>query len=281
MRVPHKLGLLVGALAALSVGVALDRLGAGRAPDRVVFLAVGQGDCTLIQVGGRTLLVDAGPRTERFDGGERLVVPALRRLGVRRIDAVLLTHPDGDHLGGLPAIARRFPVGEVWVSREFEHSEELRSALAEARERPVWLPSAASFQLGTARASLYCRPLAEGEEFNEGSCAMLLDTGKGRFVWTGDLGAEAEAELAERSDWRADVLKAGHHGSKGSNSAEWLAEVRPSVVVVSAGRGNRYGHPAQEVLDRVKAVGAKVLRTDRDGSIAFSLDGKPDSSLLR
>lgn len=241
----------------------------GDSPQRLVFLQVGQGDCALIQDGGYTVMVDAAAASEYIDLGQRLAIPEMRKLGVNRIDMVLLTHPDSDHIGGLPSIARRWPIAVVAAPETFRDHDalrELQSKLPKGIEWR-WMEPDSSLKFGNTQLSFDFMPA--GEEDNVGSLAMLVEMGSSRAVLTGDGTVETEAWLAPRVDWSAEVLKAGHHGSRTSTSSEWLEEVRPRFAVISCGRGNRFGHPHSAVTSRIEGAGAKVLRTDWDGTLIF------------
>lgn len=260
------------ALAALGCGVAFGLLGRGDEPSDIVFLSVGQGDCTAIRHAGATILVDVGPSTDGFDAGSRIVAPKLRNLGVSRVDLVLLTHPDRDHIGGLAGLARRISIGRVGVSSEFRKHPDLLAALDAARIDPDlvwWIDGDRRVSYGGMSLFIRAPKRIEGESDNEGSLFLVARLPGLTAVLSGDAGKETEIEQAGRGDWRADVLKAGHHGSGGSTSEAWLKEVRPRWVVVSCGLANRFGHPAAAALSRIEAAGARVLRTDLDGDIRF------------
>lgn len=228
---------------------------------RVDFLAVGQGDCALIRTGEWTVLVDAAPKLGEWDAGARLAVPALRDLGVRSIDLVLLSHLDADHTGGLEAIRQRFPVGEVLLPDQFEGREE-------APDGVDWLPSKSRIQLGAAVLDL---AYYDGPDDNARSLFVRASLGSSAVVFTGDAPVGAEALAAADGDWSSQVVKAGHHGSRGSLSEAWLAETGARYVVFSAGQGNRFGHPHIETVRRAEKAGAAVLTTFREGRISFRL----------
>lgn len=245
-------------------------------PSALTFLAVGQGDCVVVQHAGHTLLVDAAPATDTFDAGRRIARPALEALGVDTIDLVLLTHPDADHIGGLPALARAFPIGRVAVSDCFRQHPDLLRVLREARidpDRVVWLAGPARIALDGLLAEVDAPRMAPGTEDNQGSLFVHLTNGYASATLSGDAGVDAERhEAGTGRDWRAQLVMAGHHGSATSSSEEWLAAVGASEAVISCGRDNRYGHPHPEVLARLRARCRNVYQTARDGTLRFSFD---------
>lgn len=242
---------------------------------RVVVFSVGQGDCTLIQDGSRTVLIDAGPASDGFDAGERLVAPKLRALGVDRIDLVLLSHPDADHIGGLSGIAKRFRIGRVAFPHHFGSSSAMQTELSEARietAKRFPIQNGWRFSLNRLRLEMAVPEWSPFMDDNDGSMFVKLvaDTGHGA-VFTGDASEEVELSMAGAMDWRAEILKAGHHGSRFSTSAAFLNRVKPKFVVFSCGKGNAYGHPAEETVLRAVRSGAETFRTDLDGDLRFEL----------
>jgi competence protein ComEC len=247
--------------------------GAREEPTRLTFLSVGQGDCAVFQHRGTTVLVDVGPSNENFDSGERIVAPSLRRLGVKTIDLVLISHPDADHFGGLPAIFRHFNVGKIAMPAHFRRHPAVRAAFAKCgvkEQDVVWVQGerkaiVAGFELRLTAPSWH-----EPEPDNDGSMFVRISGMGASCVFTGDASSERESIMAGRGeDWRAQVLKAGHHGSSHSSDEAWVDAVHPRFAVLSAGRNNRYGHPAPGVIRRFESHGVRTLRTDRLGDVSF------------
>lgn len=256
--------LLLGALAA---GIFYAR--SGGQPNRLTILSVGQGSCAVFQNEGRTVLIDAGPATDKIDSGERLVVPALRKLGVGAIDLVLISHLDSDHIGGLRAVLERYPVGRVVLPSSFKGHPQLRGLPA---DRLVWLDRSATIRLGDAVLQVESPTLNRPEKDNDGSMFVRITDGNAAAVFSGDAPIDVETSMIGRlPSWRAQVQVAGHHGSRTATGSGWLKAVRPSFLAISCGRNNSYGHPHKSVLDAAAAASAEVLRTDRDGDLVFNV----------
>lgn len=248
-------------------------------------LDVGQGDAAVLRTaGGRWILFDAGPRYRTRDAGRDVVLPLLRRYGASRIDLFVLSHPDLDHVGGFESIHEAVPVFRVLDTGHPIPKPSYARFLARAEEDGIrWLRARAgdAFRLDNVTIRVLGPPdgPASGvlDGANETSLVLRVSIGRALvYLNTGD--ATAADERALLAVWgpdslRADVLKVGHHGSRTSTASDFLAAVRPSVAVISAGRGNAYGHPHQGVLDRLeKAVVPRVWRTDREGTQCIEVD---------
>jgi competence protein ComEC len=252
--------------AALSTGSGLE----------LVFLDVGQGDAILIRTpANRWVLVDAGERGKGWDAGERRVVPYLRARGVERLEAMVLTHPHGDHVGGAPAVLRALPVARVVEPGLAYPNPFYLEALREAETRRVAWSSARGGRLlrldGVTLELLWPRPgVLDGvDDANKISAVIQVRYGRFSVLLTGDAGTGEEREMVREhgATLRSQVLKAGHHGSRTSTSDALLDAAEPRLVVISDGVGNEYGHPHREVLDRLARRGIEVARTDREGTI--------------
>ena len=248
---------------------------------RITFLAVGQGDAAVVQLpGGRALLVDGGGDLRGLappgaDVGSRIVLPALAELGVSRLDAVVLTHPHPDHAGGLFAVLDQLRVGELWVTGEAGPGRlgDLLRERARARGVPVREPPPGALEMGGVRVEILRSGWQPGRSTNDNSLVLRLVHGEVGIVLAGDVEALAEAELAQSSrDLRADVLKAGHHGSRTSSTDAFLRAVRPAHVVFSVGAHNPFGFPHPEVVDRARSFSAVTWRTD-GGAVTAISDG--------
>jgi competence protein ComEC len=252
-------------------------------------LDVGQGDSLFVSFPrGRTMLVDAGGEIGTFhsggmrsgiDVGEDVVSPYLWSRGVKRIDVVALTHGHEDHLGGLTAVFENFRVGEFWVGRDVQSAAYRQVvALARAYGVPVrHLKQGDSFsEDGVAGSVLWPDDLSEGQSAkNDDSLVMRLSDGAETFLLPGDIERPSERKiLAEEQLTGVNFLKVAHHGSKTSTTDPFLAAAHPQFAAISVGRDNVFGHPSVEVTDRLEAAGVRVYRTDRDGAITASTDGK-------
>jgi len=287
-RVTLRTRLLVCAVAVAACVVEEVRLRHPLDPSeaRFTFLDVGQGDSTLIEAGnGQHALIDAGGAILGGpDPGARSVLPLLRSLRVDTLDIVMLSHPHPDHYGGLSAVLENLHVRELWDTGQAcaeDKGGEACKLLEAARKRGTRVLGPREL-CGHARAlgPLVLRVLApcpgfdEGFGANDNSFVMRVEHGKRRLLFTGDVEHEGEAELlAHGVDLRADVLKIGHHGSKTSTTLPFLERVAPWLAVVSAGRGNRFGHPHPDVTARLLAHVPQVLRVDEVGGVRVRSDG--------
>ncbi len=258
---------------------------AGRGQVEIVAIDVGQGDAIAVRTpGGRWLLVDAGPRFADADAGLTRVVPYLRARGVRRLEAVILTHPDEDHAGGLASVLDNMPVSVVlgpgFGGGQAGHMAGLREARdagtpwRRAAAGDLWTIDGVSFQvLSPDLATDEARPAPDAP--NDWSVVLRLSYGDFDALLMGDADARIEQRLLDTGE--AELLKAGHHGSRTSTSEPFLRAVRPSYALISAGARNRYGHPDPVVLARLERIGAQVFRTDLHGTV--SVTARADGSV--
>jgi competence protein ComEC len=264
---------------------------------RVSFISVGQGDSALVEFppdgwGRRkTMLIDGGDiYRSGFDTGEMVVAPFLWTNRIKKIDYIVLSHPQKDHMGGLEFIAGAFSIFEFWWNGEG----------AEGGEGGKWVAAEGGYRglgglgkaLDTSGAEVlivngatekrvingveveFLHPLGNNPplDTNNNSLVIRLSYGTRSFLFTGDIGAVAEELIATR-DMRADVLKVPHHGSRASSSGAFLDAVSPEVAVVSAGWKNVFGLPHGETLERYSTRGISLLRTDINGAVTIETDG--------
>jgi competence protein ComEC len=254
----------------------------------VTAIDVGQGDSLLVvSPEGRTMLVDAGGPVggpseaaavaSGFDVGEEVVAPYLWSRRIRRLDVVALSHAHSDHMGGMPAVLRDFRPRELWVGIDPD-SEAYRALLAEAKELGVAVRhfhAGQELDWGGTEVSVLA-PEAdyrnEGAPVNDDSLVMRLRYGRASALLEGD--AEAPSERAMMADGRmtpVTLLKVGHHGSRSSTTPDFFAEAAPQDAVISVGKGNTFGHPKEEVIDRIAAAHTRLYRTDEFGLTTFLL----------
>lgn len=270
--------LYVLALLALALFfVARELAGAQSRPLTVAFLDVGQGDSIFIEApNGNQLLIDGG-----LGASVLRELGALMRFSDRSIDVVLATHPDKDHIGGLPDVLRRFEVGyfvEPGVTSDTGAYEALTAAVDQKQVARVIARRGMAIDLGSGVVLhvLYPdRDLGRLKDTNSASIVAKLSYGETEFMFTGDAPLSVEARLAtlDGEGLEAEVLKAGHHGSRTSSGAAFVSAVQPLVAVVSAGKDNSYGHPHQEVLSLFEQLKIKVASTYEKGTIVFESDG--------
>ena len=227
------------------------------------------------------MLIDAGGfARSRFDVGAKVVAPALRALGLLKIDILAVTHAHRDHLGGAGAILRSFSPGAVWLGRMPGDEAAVAALLREAAERqiPVVFPrrgvrlflGGAGVEVLNPGRGVECA----GPAKNDDSLVLRLSFRGRSVLLTGDLKAAIEAVLVrDGSDLQADLLKVGHHGSRTSTTETFLRQVRPRLGAISVGSTNPWGHPDAEVVRRLEGAGVAVYRTDRDGAVSFTTDG--------
>ncbi|MBV8372614.1 MAG: MBL fold metallo-hydrolase, partial [Candidatus Eremiobacteraeota bacterium] len=197
-------------------------------------------------------------------------------------DAIVISHPHGDHAGGVAPVLRRLAVGELADSGQHYGGHAFADALATARAQdvPVVFPRAgARWKLDDGVALSFLGPslplIANSRnDINENSVAFTLRYGRFCMLFTGDAGAAAESRFLEQNaDLRCDILKVGHHGSAYGSTAAFIAAVEPRYAIISVGRHNLFGHPASQTLRTLQAFGARIYRTDENGAIAITSDG--------
>ena len=273
----------------------------------ITMLDVGQGDAIVVRTpSGHVIMFDTGGKLERGstadgtspaeDVGERIVVPALIRMGIHHVDLMILTHPHGDHVGGAAPILRALSVGEIVDSGQRYSGHAYLDGMHEAAVRHVQVVGAPRHQVMRFSDGVSVTFLAPEEPYftdgdndvNENSIVAMLQyrptecdsrptespycTRPFRALFMGDAGAQSEQRLlASGFDLKADVLKVGHHGSAYSSTPEFIRAVSPKIALISVGRHNLFGHPAPETLSTLQAASAAIYRTDRDGAIIMDV----------
>ena len=240
----------------------------------VHFIDVGQGDATLIRQGEHAMLIDAG------DNSKGTAVQAyLQSQNITKLDYVIGTHPDSDHIGGLDVILYKFDWDRVMMpnlEKDTKTYEEVIQVI-QGKNQKVTHPTAGEvYALGEAEFTIVCPQGSDyGDNSNNYSIGLRLKFGENHFLFTGDAEEESEQEmLASGMALSADVFKAAHHGSDTANTEEFLKAVNPQAVVISCGEGNSYGHPRATVMNELRQMGVDIYRTDEQGTIVAYSDGK-------
>jgi competence protein ComEC len=261
-------------------------------PDlRVTYIDVGQGNAALVELpGGYTALIDGGGFSDNtvFDMGARVIAPFLWRKKIRTIDALVLTHPNSDHLNGLIFIAQHFNVKTIWTNGEHRTTQGYKHFKKIIAQKQLNLPDfkhmprkqtingVGFFFMYPPADFLDKKDAQKWRNTNNNSLVLKVSFGDISFLFPGDIMAEAEEELVSLSgsDLACTVLLAPHHGSRYSSSRLFLSSVQPDVAVISAGWKNRFRFPHTTVLETYKKRGCRIMRTDRDGAITLTTDGK-------
>jgi competence protein ComEC len=257
----------------------------------ITFIDVGQGDSIFIKLplGKGNYLIDTGgtisfntdswkARKKEYEVGKEVVVPYLKSKGISTIDKLILTHGDADHIGGALAVIKELHVKEIILPKSGELSEMEKETLLAAKRKSIpwsFVSAGDSWKAGKTVFHVVSPQAGMKMERNNGSIVLFAKIGGQRWLFTGDLEKEGEDQLINHYDkLKIDVLKAGHHGSKSSTTESFLDQLEPKIAVISAGKNNRYGHPAEEVLMNLNERKIKVLRTDQHGAITYIFKGE-------
>lgn len=297
-RLENNLGIVLIGL--VSFSAALIIFHPGSSPARtgfltVDFLDVGQGDAAFVTFpDGKTMLIDGGGQVKFTDNdeqpdfepdlpriGEAVVSEFLWEQGYSSIDYIVATHSDADHMQGLVDAARNFKIGEAWFGRIPSEAKEMTELAGVLKRRGVGFHkvySGQSFEIGGAIVEVL-NPAREDDEKvldgNNDSVVLRISYGNRTFLFTGDIESDAEKRLlASGSSFRADVVKAAHHGSRTSSIQEFVDAVKPAYSIISVGRHSIFGHPHREVVERWEASGATVITTGETGTITISSNGE-------
>ena len=260
------LALFLALLSSLSAFAEMD----------IRFLSIGQGDCTIVLCDGESMVIDGGPAS----ASGFLYSYIINDLKLTHVDYVISTHPHVDHVGGLAAVLSSVPVDLVLSPVTEWDSKRFSNMLKQARKQgaPVTVPGEGdTLRLGGATVTvLHCWPEAGSYTgTNDMSIVVRIDYGERSVIVTGDAEETSEYMMIDSGlPLKADVLRVAHHGSYSATTDEFLDAVSPAYAVISCGRNNSYEHPHQVVLNRLKAHGVRVFRTDLQGTVRCVSNGK-------
>ncbi|MGM9933790.1 ComEC/Rec2 family competence protein [uncultured Clostridium sp.] len=241
----------------------------------VSYLDVGQGDSAYIRVNDFDILIDAGPKSD----SDRLL-EQLKAKNIDDFEMIIATHPHEDHIGGMADVFQQYDVESFYmpsVTHTTKTFENMVKAVSNEGIKIQTIKEGMKFDLGTgAKIDVYSPIYESYEEFNDYSPIMKLTFGETELIFTGDAEAHAEADVVAKypDNLKADVLKFGHHGSSTSSTEEFLQSVSPEYGIISCGADNKYGHPHRETLDKISKYNIKSYRTDTQGQITLTSDGK-------
>lgn len=236
------------------------------------YIDVGQGDSEFIELpDGTTMLIDAGTA----DYGET-VVDYIKDLGYKKIDYLIGTHPHADHIGGMQKVVKSFDIGSVYMPKASTNTKTYENLLTEIKNKGLKIKTAKAgvsiISENDLKVDILAPNSSKYDELNNYSAVVKITYKNNKFLYTGDAEKLSEDEI--KADVSADVIKVGHHGSTSSSSKNFVKNVSPKYAVICVGKDNTYGHPKDSIIKRWENIGAKILRTDEDGSITITSDGK-------
>lgn len=256
----------------------------------VTFLDVGQGDAILIRLpyDQEIYLIDTGGtirlnkeewqrKKHEFSVGNDILIPYLQKEGIKKIDKLIVTHGDADHIGAAQELLSNITVKEVVFGRKEQEAILEKAVKKQALEKEVKISEVGEGESWRVNEAEFFVLAPTGKERSENNASIVLWAKLGGITWlfTGDLEEEGEKGLvATYPDLRADVLKVAHHGSNTSSITPFLSAVQPNIAIISVGERNRYGHPHKEVIERFEKMGIEIWRTDKQGAISYVFKGE-------
>jgi competence protein ComEC len=248
---------------------------------RATAIDVGQGDAILLELPNKhAVLIDTGPKFMTNDSGERMIAPLLKRKGIEALDAIVLTHPHDDHVGGCKYLLENIKTGRLVVSDSASTSRPYNEILRRARELgiPILLARAGEslqFDRTTRIFVLHAAPKIRPRDLNDESVVVKVVYGRSSLLLMGDASVRVEEELLHYGApaLSSEVIKVAHHGAVTSSGAEFLKTVKPRLALISVGRENKFKHPSPVILSRYETLGIETRRTDLRGALVISSDG--------
>lgn len=238
----------------------------------VHFIDVGQADTILIENESSAMLIDGGNNND-----SELVVNYIKSQGIKKIDYVIGTHPQEDHIGGLDAVINTFEIGKVIMPNVSSNTKTFEDVLLAINYKNLKITSPKvgdTYTLNNAQFTIMAPNKTDYNDVNDASIVVKLQYKNSSFIFLGDAEKPSELQMLKLGNLKSDVIKIGHHGSNSSTTIDFLKAVSPKYAVITVGKDNTYGHPSDEVLDRLKKQNIEILRTDLDGTIVFTTDGE-------
>ncbi len=239
---------------------------------KVHFIDVGQADSILIQQGNNSMLIDAGNNDDAT-----MVKNYIAKQGITQLDYVIGTHPHEDHIGGLDYVINSFKIGKIYMPKITTTTQTFQDVITAIKNKNMTITTpvpGSSFKFGDATCYIFGPNSSSYDDLNNYSIIIKINYGSKSFLFEGDAGAISEMEMVNKGyNLKADVLKVGHHGSNTATCANFLSGVNPTYAVISVGKGNSYGHPAQGTMNRLQTANVKVYRTDESGTIILTSNG--------
>lgn len=237
------------------------------------FIDVGQGDCILVQVNNKNLLIDSGTSDSYTK-----VISYLKSNNITKLDYIIATHPHDDHIGGMASIIKAFRIGDFYAPKITASTEAFEDMIRALKSKGIKIKIARpniTLDLGPSATCLMLAPnKTTYKDANNYSCVLKVSYKNSTYLFTGDIQELSENEILNKGyDLHAEVLKVAHHGSNTSTTQEFLNRVWPKIAIISCGTYNSYGHPNKETLDKLKKLNCIIYRTDLDKNIVLISDG--------
>lgn len=241
----------------------------------VHYIDVGQGDCILVQVNNKNLLIDSGPTSNRVN-----LLDYLEKLNIKKFDYIIATHPHEDHIGNMDTLIRRYKIGSFYAPKVIHSSTTFENMIAALIDKNLKInilkKGSTGIELGENTSISVFSPEENinSDNLNDYSPIIKISFSNTSFLFTGDAEVSTETTIiSENNNLKSNIIKIGHHGSSTSTSPDFLNSVDPSVAIISVGKNNTYGHPDSDTLSLLNSMNIKTIRTDINGSIIVVSDG--------